>query len=209
MKVVYKECGDFGAMWIKLRKLKQTFCFSQISEEEIRSFTAVDPLTLEKKQLPLTVTLPETMALLAEKGEATEFYINGRSIHFEKAYEDEPSLWMADISGLVQEGINDYEVVLHWHQSEEIYYALFGEGVTESLRNCIVYDSEIEDVYLVGKVGVYCHGDYEDYNDNAVCGHDFYIGVIPTKIGESTKLTRQQRRACNVQAVSVLCTIIF
>lgn len=251
----------------------QTFCFSQTSEEEIRSFTAVDPLTLETKQLPLTVTLPEngalllipsteaapeetplqeyelqftdadvtfdtnfltldmvcyskdgkdfskpllrnmlfrqlleeryegklwlkyefevqtlpeTLTLLAEKGEATEFYINGRPIQFEKAYEDELSLWMTDISGLVQEGMNDYEVVLHWHQSEETYYALFGEGVTETLKNCIVYDSEIEDVYLAGKFGVYSHGGYEDYNDKAVCGHDFYIGAIPTKISEPT-----------------------
>ncbi|MBO5070148.1 MAG: hypothetical protein J6C37_07280 [Roseburia sp.] len=131
-------------------------------------------------------TVPETLTLLAEKGDATRFYINGQPLDFAKACEDEPTLWMADISALVQEGWNNYEVVLPWHQSEETYYALFGEGVTESLRNCIAYDSEIEDVYLAGKFGVYSHSDYEDYDSSTVCGHDFYIGAVPAKVSEPT-----------------------
>ena len=130
--------------------------------------------------------IPEVLTLLAEKGDATKFYINGQPLNFSKAYEDEPTLWMADISALVQEGRNNYEVALPWHQSEETYYALFGEGVTESLRNCIAYDSEIEDVYLAGTFGVYNHSDYENYDSSAVCGHDFYIGAVPTKISEPT-----------------------
>lgn len=130
--------------------------------------------------------VPETLTLLAEKGDATRFYINGQPLIFTKACEDEPTLWMADISALVQKGWNNYEVVLPWHQSEETYYALFGEGVTESLRNCIAYDSEIEDVYLAGKFGVYSHSNYEDYDSRMICGHDFYIGAAPTKVSEPT-----------------------
>lgn len=131
-------------------------------------------------------TIPENLTLLAEKGDATAFSINSQPFHFAKAYEEEPTLWMADISALVQEGKNNYEVVLHWHQSEETYYALFGEGVTESLRNCISYDSEIEDVYLTGRFGVYSHSDYEHYDNKSVCGQEFYIGEIPCKVDEPT-----------------------
>jgi len=130
--------------------------------------------------------VPKKLTLLAEKAGGQEFYVNGKSMEFYKAYEDEPTLWMADISGLVREGWNEYEVVLTWHQTEETYYALFGEGVTESLKNCIAYDSEIEDVYLAGHFGVYSHFDYEEYDSETVCGYDFYIGEAPVKASEPT-----------------------
>lgn len=127
-------------------------------------------------------TVPQQLSLLAEIGNASEYKVNGRAFTFSHPYEDEPALWIADIALLVHEGWNSYEVVMDWHQSEETYHALFGENVTESLRNCIVYDSEIEDVYLAGKFGVYSHGDVEIYDKETVCAHDFYIGMVPYRI---------------------------
>ena len=126
--------------------------------------------------------LPEKLTLLAEKNDNLEFYVNGQAITFDRAFEDEPSLWMKDISGLVREGMNDYEVVLDWHQSEQTYYALFGEGVTESLKNIIAYDSEIECAYLAGKFGVYSHAGFEPCGEKKICSRDFYIGEVPARI---------------------------
>lgn len=126
--------------------------------------------------------VPQQLSLFSEIKGALEFKVNGRPFDFLSSYEDEPALWIADITLLVQEGWNYYEVAMDWHQSEETYHALFGENVTESLRNCIVYDSEIEDVYLTGKFGVYTHGNIEAYDEETVCAYDLYIGKVPQRV---------------------------
>ena len=93
--------------------------------------------------------------------------------------------WQADISQLIRIGQNDYTVKVHWHQNEQVYYALFGENVTESLRNCIVYDSELEAVYLSGDFGVYADTPFTDDGAYAF-GENFYIGKAPQKVTEPT-----------------------
>ena len=69
-------------------------------------------------------------------------------------------------------------------QSDATYYALFGENVTETLKNCIVYEGEIEAVYLKGKFGVYSEAPFKEYDEKTLCGSNFYIGAVPTKVSE-------------------------
>ncbi len=127
--------------------------------------------------------LPESLSLLSEKSDAA-FFVNGKPIVFSHALKEEPCVAVADIAACVHVGTNYYETALNWHQSEATYYALFGEGVTESLRNCIAYDSEIEAVYLTGKFGVYTHRPFEAVNDKHVIGRSFYIGAVPETVTE-------------------------
>jgi len=126
--------------------------------------------------------LPEKMLLLAEKGEAEVFMLNGTEFAFTAPYKDEPALWVSDVTGLLKVGVNSYETLLNWHQTEETYYALFGENVTESLKNCIVYESEIADVYLAGSFGV--TGSFESVDGKIVIGHSFSVGNAPKQITE-------------------------
>ena len=64
---------------------------------------------------------------------------------------------------------------IDYHQGENVYYALFGENVTESLKNCLAYDTDIEPVYLKGDFGVY--GDFEENSQQGtVLGTNFRIG---------------------------------
>lgn len=130
-------------------------------------------------------TVPEKLHLLAEKNDSIVHKVNGQQILFDKTLEDEPCICIADISKYVQAGINRYETVLRWHQSEATYYALFGEGVTETLKNCIAYDSEIEPVYLSGHFGVYAENAFEPFGRDYLLGKDFYIGPAPGKISET------------------------
>ncbi len=130
--------------------------------------------------------VPEKLMLLAEKGDKHEFSVNGRSVYFQKSCEEERALWMADISDYVQKGMNSCSMMLTWHQSQDTYYALFGEDVTESLKNCIAYDSEIESIYLAGKFGVYSHEKFESYDEETVGGSHFYIGAVPESVKEPT-----------------------
>lgn len=93
---------------------------------------------------------------------------------------DESYIGMYDISGMVQQGINEYVLETHWQENESVYYSLFGENVTEALRNCVVYDSELQPVILRGLFGVYPREPYvEDEDYRYVRGNHFYIGEIP------------------------------
>ena len=72
----------------------------------------------------------------------------------------DPSAWWfdrsfatADIAPFVRDGENELIVRLRHHQSDYVYYVLYG-GVSESLRNCLVFDTEIECAYLVGDFAV-------------------------------------------------------
>jgi hypothetical protein len=70
---------------------------------------------------------------------------------------------------------------MHYFQSEQVYYALFGENVTESLKNCLAYDSDIEGIALKGSFGVY--GDFEQGKaSNVVLGSNFRIGKQTTTV---------------------------
>lgn len=123
--------------------------------------------------------LPESLKLVVEKGNFTAIYVNGKEIEFLETLFSERSMMLADISQYIKIGNNECELALNWHQSEETYYALFGENVTESLKNCIAYDSEIEPIYLVGYFGVYSRLPMRIVNEEFVLGGEFYIGVPP------------------------------
>lgn len=130
--------------------------------------------------------LPEKLMLLAEKGNTPEPKVNGKTISFCTQYEEEPSLWMTDITPYMQTGENVYETKIYWHQSEKTYHTLFGENVTVSLKTCIVYESEIESVYLAGKFGVYSDESFEAADRRTLIGHHFYIGAAPSRVHEPT-----------------------
>lgn len=130
--------------------------------------------------------IPKEIKLLAEKGNGAEFHVNGVKFDFDANCKEEPSLFVKNISSFVREGENIFTVKLLWHQSEETYYALFGDEVTESLKNCIVYDSEIEAVYLSGEFGVYAKDKWDDVDEMSVSTSGFYIGAIPKKVFEPT-----------------------
>ena len=130
--------------------------------------------------------LPEKLTILAEKKNLKKTCLNGQNICLDTRYDKEPSLWMADITPYIRVGVNTYETQIAWHQSEKTYHTLFGENVTVSLKTCIVYESEIESVYLAGKFGVYSQAPFEEADSHYLIGHSFYIGAAPTTATEPT-----------------------
>lgn len=127
---------------------------------------------------------PHKLVLCAEKCAAPEYRFNGQPITFTGHLPSEPQFLTADVTALAQEGVNEFTYKLHWHENEDVYFALFGENVTESLRNKIVYDSEIEPVYLYGDFGVYTATGYTDAGEGYVYGDHFYLDVAPTAVTE-------------------------
>ncbi|MBQ1961638.1 MAG: hypothetical protein II357_00935 [Clostridia bacterium] len=131
--------------------------------------------------------VPSKLRLAAECADVRECTLNGELLKFTEKSDKDEHLCIADASALVREGINEFVVKLHWYQNEMVYYALFGENVTESLRNCLVYDTDLEPIYLSGDFGVYTDGGYRSGADEPfVYADSFYIGAKPATVTEPT-----------------------
>lgn len=130
-------------------------------------------------------TAPSKIRLAVEKCNALKQWVNGKEFTFDEVSDIEKNIIISDITNLIKSGTNEYVVKTDWYQSDMVYYALFGENVTESLRNCLVYDSELEAIYLSGDFGVYPKNDYIDTKFNGfVLGDEFYIDVLPETVTE-------------------------
>ena len=84
----------------------------------------------------------------------------------------EKDLWKYDVAKALKVGENEIVCKIDFFEQEIVYYALFGENVTESIKNCLAYDTTIEAIYLMGDFGVY--GDLEKHEKTYV-GNNFYI----------------------------------
>ncbi|MEE1048846.1 MAG: hypothetical protein U0M60_15695, partial [Clostridia bacterium] len=124
-------------------------------------------------------TIPNNLFIAAEAKNDSTNRINGNEFKFDGQYEHEKHLKTANISQYIHKGINEYITCVDWYQSEEVYYALFGENVTEGLKNCIVYNSELENIYLFGKFGVYTDKPFTVGNPTEyVRSGEFYIDKV-------------------------------
>ena len=130
--------------------------------------------------------VPKTAKLLYEYTDA-QISLNGRKLEYKGEYHTEKQMRLTDIALFMVAGENKLSVKLNFYQDEKVYYALFGEGVTESLRNCLVYDTYLEALRILGDFAVYtdektAHG----YSRDVVFAKDFYIGAKKPVIKQMT-----------------------
>ena len=119
--------------------------------------------------------IPEECFLFAEDTNTESVSVNGQIVENCGSSDYEKALYKYDVAKLLKKGINEVTIVIEYYQGENVYYALFGENVTESLKNCLAYDTDIEAIYLKGKFGVY--GEFEQGNQEKVLlGQNFRIG---------------------------------
>ena len=125
--------------------------------------------------------VPEQCVLLAEDTNTVWVEVNGERVERCGSSEVEAPLYKYDVASKLRKGKNEIVVMMKYFQSEQVYYALFGENVTESLKNCLAYDSDIEAIALKGTFGVY--GDFTKGNkENVVLGENFRIGKQTTTV---------------------------
>ncbi len=122
---------------------------------------------------------PAKMAVIAEDRDSASLCVNGKPITLEKPWHKQPEFLMGDISSLLLEGENEIVRQMRFYQSENVYYALFGEGVTETLLNCLSYDTEIEPLYLAGSFGVFAEQMRPGQKPGILLGEGFTIGKAP------------------------------
>ena len=125
--------------------------------------------------------VPANCELLAEDTNTNAVYANGVKVETIGSTAVEKALLRYDIAKLLKTGANEVVIEIDYFQSEQVYYALFGENVTESLKNCLAYDTDIEAVYLYGDFGV--HGKFEQgIREDIILGEGFSIGAQKKEI---------------------------
>lgn len=131
--------------------------------------------------------IPNAIWLVAESCKAQSQCVNGIPVDVWESTDGEPNILKTDISKLVRVGINEYLVKIDWFQSDDVYFALFGENVSESTRNKMVYDNELEPVRIVGRFGVYSDSEFVAADNGCVYGKEFWIGAAPKTLSEPVK----------------------
>lgn len=79
--------------------------------------------------------------------------LNGKPIKLGKSAFD-VNFVEADVSDMIVAGENEIIYAFDYYQHDGVHFALFDPLATESLRNCLYYDTSIETSYLKGKFTV-------------------------------------------------------
>ena len=127
-------------------------------------------------------TKPEQISLITEKCEGSSLSVNGQEIELNETWERDSQFLRGDIAPFVILGQNEIVCKMNFYQGENVYYALFGENVTEGLLNCLSYDTEIEPIYLAGQFGVFAEKMEAGQEQNTLLCSDFYIGKQLQKV---------------------------
>ncbi|MBO4327401.1 MAG: hypothetical protein J5950_09030 [Clostridia bacterium] len=128
--------------------------------------------------------LPEELDLAIEPMNVLGVSVNGTDVPVVNGGWFDPSFLTASVTPLIRTGANDVTVSVNYFQRDYVYYVLYG-GVSESLRNCLLFDTEIETIYLYGKFGVDTgSGNFEQGPRNSVIyTGPLYITKEPESIG--------------------------
>ncbi len=96
----------------------------------------------------------DDLRLVVEPMGQTSVTVNGVAVEPSQAdWWFDRNFASVNIAHAVKAGVNEVIVSLRHWQRDYVYYVLYS-GVSESLRNCLVFDTEIEAAYLVGDFGL-------------------------------------------------------
>ncbi len=88
--------------------------------------------------------------LLLEKAKYESFTVNGREVEFVQS--DFDFLFQeGDISKYLRLGKNEIVYSMEYYEHDGVHFALFDPMATESVKNCLYYDTSIENIYLYGE----------------------------------------------------------
>lgn len=112
---------------------------------------------------------PKELHLIVEPQQYREIAVNGkRLLEKENMWRIDRRFSVYDVSGQAKLGDNTVELCVDYHQNDDIYKIYFGSG-TESLRNCMSFDTEISPIYIMGDFELQSEGMDFWQEDNAIC----------------------------------------
>ncbi|MBO5649229.1 MAG: hypothetical protein J6S76_04890 [Clostridia bacterium] len=105
--------------------------------------------------------IPEELYLVTEPLAGAVYTLNGQPLTPGSDWWLDRLFAKTDIHSIVRCGENEITCTFRYWQRDYVYYVLYG-GVSESLRNCLVFDTEIECMYLTGRFALRTLGAFED-----------------------------------------------
>ena len=112
--------------------------------------------------------LPSELYLATETPEIFEITVNGKPLSKDvKGFFRDESFKLIDIRELCSVGVNRIEFRSVISQSEETYNHLANSWAFESMKNCLSYDMEVEQIYIVGDFGAELSGGIFDETHEA------------------------------------------
>ena len=126
-------------------------------------------------------SVPNKCQLLIENTNLKGVCVNGNPVKKLGVSDVERELFVYDVAPYIVTGENEIVAEIDYFQSENVYYVLFGENVTEGLKNCLVYDTNIEPAYLKGDFGVF--GEFaQGKADDILLGKNFRLDKQKTEV---------------------------
>lgn len=180
-------------------------CRYRIDNGEWQPETAVIKLQnhLLKLQRPCHVTLQfqvdideetdwEQIHLCMENPEKFQIKVNDIPYEFRDngSYIDH-AIRKSCVGEYLRIGKNTIQLSCDFKQPPEVYYVLFTQGLHESLRNKLVYDTELESIYLVGRFGVKMAENYTIGSRGCLRGGQTFQLVKPVTKVNISDLTHQ------------------
>ncbi len=92
---------------------------------------------------------PSSLSVAVEPLDYNSFKVNGTDVELCDKWWLDRSFKTAVIDSYIKDGDNEVIMSFSYFQRDYVYYVLYG-GVSESLRNCLNFDVEIESIYLFG-----------------------------------------------------------
>lgn len=168
-----QNCEPLRVVKNKEKDITLDFCVRQISKNTFvsdyaeysfdgKTYSARQPLpqlfeTLLRAEYKGTLYIRHSfeladvmpLTLRMEKGNYQFVQVNGNDVTLQKS-EFDVCFVEGEITPFLQVGTNELVYKVDYHQHDGVYFALFDPMATESVRNCLYYDTHIENVYLLG-----------------------------------------------------------
>ena len=131
------------------------------------------------------------MGLALERADRLMVTVNGIKASTKREMEwIDPCFTVLDVGSLMATGSNIVEVSAEYYQSDDFYRVLDNKAdVMESEKNMLTYDTELENLYLLGNFGVYSESGFAEGPRNSLfTDGGFYIAPAPTAV-QGGKLT--------------------
>ena len=97
----------------------------------------------------ISKTLPKTLSLLSQNNRVGGIFVNGKKVQAQNTDYD-TNFYTADIKNACRMGKNEIVFCIDFYENPNVYHAIYGDNVTESLINMMTYDTVIEPIFLQG-----------------------------------------------------------
>ena len=117
--------------------------------------------------------------LVIERPELQTIYVNGKEVSEAVGTWKDISFMRLPVGECLQYGENKILIKRRFYQSENVYHVLFDDGVLDTEKNKLTYDTELESIYIIGDFGVYFDDEFTE--KDGVLHTDFGSVIAPLR----------------------------